>query len=479
MLSLVANSAEVASEFRLSRNLERVSVTVNDADLCNRLILSANHESTTAAAQDGKATPDAGKTTTVTQYFTYQDLASINEWGVCVKTADIDVADDLANGVHTEADAWAARFLAMRKNPQLQIQLSGLELCRLTGCDLDRVRLGMLSRVALPDHQVWFQERVVSINRQDVLDEPERITVSMANTLPRFSESLARIRQETAANTAAARSSRRSRSVTEKEVTHWEQVVRRTWGAVDGTGLAQLHESGVVVDADQGVKIYSLIQGDQSMLGQLKVNAAAITAEVQRATGAEGTLQGNIDIEAGKITAEVTRATGAENTLSGRISVTEAQVGLVVEKKDGENVVNRASIVAAINEDDTSTATIKADKINLDGTVTSSTLYGTLAYLEKVFAGTETVSAINATSIISDSYRLDIRNSEYYLSNAVRSVSVTGPDANNQYKVQYLRFSDADNDPQTAGTFSRAITGWTAVAGNGVVTMTANPQTKS
>lgn len=172
----------------------------------------------------------------------------------------------------------------------------------------------------------------------------------------------------------------------------------------------------------------------------------------------------------------MTRATGAENTLSGRISVTEAQVGLVVEKKDGENVVNRASIVAAINEDDTSTATIKADKINLDGTVTSSTLYGTLAYLEKVFAGTETVSAINATSIISDSYRLDIRNSEYYLSNAVRSVSVTGPDANNQYKVQYLRFSDADNDPQTAGTFSRAITGWTAVAGNGVVTMTANPQ---
>ena len=473
VLSLVPNSAEVASEFRLSRNLERVSVTVNDADLCNRVIVSANHESTTAAAEDGKAAPDAGKTTTVTQYFTYQDLASINEWGVCVKTADIDVGDDLAHGVHTEADAWAARFLAMRKNPQMQIQLSGLELCRLTGCDLDRVRLGMLSRVALPDHQVWFEERVVSINRQDVLDEPERITVSMANTLPRFSESLARIRQETAANTAAARSSRRSRSVTEKEVTHWEQVVRRTWGAVDGTGLAQLHESGVVVDADQGVKIYSLIQGDQSMLGQLQVNAAAITAEVQRATGAEGTLQGNIDIEAGKITAEVTRATGAENTLSGRISVTEAQVGMVVEKKNGENVIKSAEIIAAINGDESSVQ-IDADKIGLAGYIVAGDFEVTGSLTGHLYGG------VDATGE-GEQVLANVGNfTELYLNESTDMgdafVSVTdGAYVNNEKTVT---FTKANGGTQTI-TFSRAIASWTAVAGNGAVTMTANPQGQS
>ena len=472
-LSLVPNSAEVASEFRLSRNLERVSITVNDADLCNRLILSANHESTTAAAQDGKATPDTEKTTAVTQYFTYQDLASINEWGVCVKTADIDVGDDLAHGVHTEADAWAARFLAMRKNPQLQIQLSGLELCRLTGCDLDRVRLGMLSRVALPDHQVWFQERVVSINRQDVLDEPERITVSMANTLPRFSESLARIRQETAANTAAARSSRRSRSVTEKEVTHWEQVVRRTWGAVDGTGLAQLHESGVVVDADQGVKIYSLIQGDQSMLGQLQVNAAAITAEVQRATGSEGTLQANITAQADRISAEVTRATGAENTLSGRVSVTESQVGMVVEKKNGENVIKSAEIIAAINGDKSSVQ-IDADKIGLAGYTVAGDFEVTGSLTGHLYGG------VDATGE-GEQVLANVGNfTELYLNESTDMgdafVSVT--DGAYVDNVKTVTFTKANGGTQTI-TFSRAIASWTAVAGNGAVTMTANPQNQA
>ncbi len=504
-LSLVPNSAEVASEFRLSRNLERVSVTVNDADLCNRLILSANHESTTATQQDAPATPDAGKTTAVTQYFTYQDLASINEWGVCVKTADIDVGDDLAHGVHTEADAWAAKFLAMRKNPQLQIQLSGLELCRMTGCDLDRVRLGMLSRVALPDHQVWFEERVVSISRQDVLDEPERITVSMANTLPRFSESLARIRQETAANTAAARSSRRSRSVTEKEVTHWEQVVRRTWGAVDGTGLAQLHESGVVVDADQGVKIYSLIQGDQSMLGQLKVNAAAITAEVQRATGSEGTLQANITAQADRITAEVTRATGAENTLSGRVSVTESQVGMVVEKKNGENVIKAAKIAAAINAvtGDT-TAIIQADHVYIDAdkTFKLSDVFtadtGKIIFSKLAQFGASSPVTINNGSVNAPTLQVNSggslkfaagegEESTYLQLTATKAASLIADvqivsDGTNGYKLQYRKIgsgSSAYGAWTDAGTFSRAIASWTAVAGNGAVTMTANPQGQS
>lgn len=503
-LSLVANSAEVASEFRLSRNLERVSVTVNDADLCNRLILSANHESTTAAAEDGKAAPDAGKTTTVTQYFTYQDLASINEWGVCVKTADIDVGDDLAHGVHTEADAWAAKFLAMRKNPQLQIQLSGLELCRLTGCDLDRVRLGMLSRVALPDHQVWFQERVVSINRQDVLDEPERITVSMANTLPRFSESLARIRQETAANTAAARSSRRSRSVTEKEVTHWEQVVRRTWGAVDGTGLAQLHESGVVVDADQGVKIYSLIQGDQSMLGQLQVNAAAITAEVQRATGSEGTLQANITAQADRISAEVTRATGAENTLSGRVSVTESQVGMVVEKKNGENVIKAASIVAEINKTTgDSNAIIQADHVYLDANKTANIgnsffmSNGQIWIKKAVMIGESSHVTFNNGTMNAPTVQVNSGGSLKFspssqsgtvisidhakASGLLTEVQIAQPaSGSNTYTLQYKKVGGGDTWFTPAnGTFSRAIASWTAVAGNGAVTMTANPQGQS
>jgi 3-deoxy-D-manno-octulosonate 8-phosphate phosphatase KdsC-like HAD superfamily phosphatase len=446
VLSLVANSAEVASEFRLSRNLERVSVTVNDADLCNRLILSANHESTTA--QQGAGTTDTdkyastGTTNLVTQYFTFEDLASIAEWGVTVKTADIDVGVNM----EAEATAWAQKFLDQRKNPQLQLQLSGLELVRQTGCSLDSVRLGMLSRVALPDHNVWWEERVVSINRQDVLDEPKRITVSMASLLPKFSESLARIRQETAANTAAARSSRRARSVTEKEITHWAQVVQRTWNAVDGTGLRELKETGIELDAETGARMYSLIQGEQSMLGQIKVNAAAITAEVQRATGAEGTLLGKINIEAGKI-------------------------AMVVEETQDGNVIKAASIVTSINNAG-SDVTIKADKINLEGTVTTSTLYGKLGYIANVFAGTEKVAGISA-----DSYKYTNNKGTWYLGNGIRAVQIKAPESGqNTYTLQYMTFNSDSWETPTNGTFSRAITSFNAVGGSGTITVTASPQ---
>lgn len=48
---------------------------------------------------------------------------------------------------------------------------------------------------------------------------------------------------------------------------------------------------------------------------------------------------------------------------------TQASVALVVEKKDGENVINSASIVTAINND-TSGISISADRINMKGKVT-------------------------------------------------------------------------------------------------------------
>lgn len=69
------------------------------------------------------------------------------------------------------------------------------------------------------------------------------------------------------------------------------------------------------------------------------------------------------------LTAEVTRATAAEGTLSGRITVNADKVGLVVEESSGGNVIKAASITAAINENG-SQASINADRVNITGTTT-------------------------------------------------------------------------------------------------------------
>lgn len=104
---------------------------------------------------------------------------------------------------------------------------------------------------------------------------------------------------------------------------------------------------------------------------RLTVEAERISAEVSRAEAAEQVLSANITQTADKIAAEVTRATGAETALSSAIEQTADKIALLVETKNGNDIIKSASIIAAIN-DDTSSVTISADKINLNGVVTAN-----------------------------------------------------------------------------------------------------------
>ena len=158
---------------------------------------------------------------------------------------------------------------------------------------------------------------------------------------------------------------------------------------------------------------------ENRLSSRITVNANAITQEVSRAQGAEGTLSGRITTEADRITAEVSRAQGAESSLSGRLTITESaitqevtnrtnadnalsgrittqadKISLVVEEKDGQNVVKAASIVAGINDQSGSYVKIQAAKINLSGYVTASELSATQADIDNLMTGKTTASKI-------------------------------------------------------------------------------------
>ena len=92
---------------------------------------------------------------------------------------------------------------------------------------------------------------------------------------------------------------------------------------------------------------------------------------------------------ADSVSSEVTAARGGETSLSSKISQLSGQIGLVIEKKDGNDVISRSAIIAAINEDSTSTATISADQIDLEGYVTADELYvdGELSAAKTIYAG--------------------------------------------------------------------------------------------
>lgn len=152
-------------------------------------------------------------------------------------------------------------------------------------------------------------------------------------------------------------------------------------------------------DAD-GVLSSRITQTATEIRSEVNNEIAGVNSTIQQTAymirtevrASEAGLQSQITQTANAITAEVNRATGAESSLSGRISVTANKVGLVVEEKDGQNVVNAASIVAGINSQGGSYAKIQAAKINLDGYVTSSMLESAFTSAQQMSTQQMTIS---------------------------------------------------------------------------------------
>ena len=288
------------SEFRLARNVRTATTTYNDADLCTRLHLSVNVEKTVG-------TGDNTTTETETKIKTYNNTEAQQTWGIVVKAADIDTNDDLTQETLPEADAWAMAFLARRQEPSVQIQIDGDELNALTGDTWDEYSIGKKCQVALPDYGQSFVERVVSVTYPDLYKDPTHVTVSLANNLPKFSESLTDARKK--ADQAQKRATAVGRGAAKaKDLTTWSQIVSYQGAALDGSGVMTLWQSGIDMDAQGGVRIFSLQEGLQSLYAGIEVTASQIRAEVS--AGLSG-MHSELLMTASQIKAEV------DDSLSG------------------------------------------------------------------------------------------------------------------------------------------------------------------
>lgn len=112
-----------------------------------------------------------------------------------------------------------------------------------------------------------------------------------------------------------------------------------------------LYAAGLQIDPVTGVWLYASEHGADYALGSsFKVQSDAITAEVSRASAAEGTMSSRITQTADAITAEVTRATGAESSLSSRITVTADQISTEVTNRQNADNVLQSSITQNANQ---------------------------------------------------------------------------------------------------------------------------------
>ena len=164
----------------------------------------------------------------------------------------------------------------------------------------------------------------------------------------------------------------------------------------------KIQEASITVEHNRiTAEVADRRNADNVLNAKITVEAGRITQEVTERKGDVIALGSRITQTANDITLEVNRAREAEGMLSGRISVNADKVGLVVEEKDGQNVVKAASIVAGINNQDGSYVKIQANKINLSGYVTTSDLQATNATISNLMSGNTT-----ASKIVTDDLRL-------------------------------------------------------------------------
>lgn len=161
------------------------------------------------------------------------------------------------------------------------------------------------------------------------------------------------------------------RAASQDDLDYWQMVVRKEEDLLWDSGLKEINESGIILDAESGVSLYNL-------------------KDIILGNGVIAGLKGYIDVNAENITQEVTRATTAEGTLSGRIDVQAGKITQIVSAVGSNGQVTAASIVLAINNS-ASSVTISADKILLSGNVS---LDSKISGIDAYFSGSSTISKL-------------------------------------------------------------------------------------
>lgn len=169
-------------------------------------------------------------------------------------------------------------------------------------------------------------------------------------------------------------------------------------------------------------------------------------------------IQSKIDVQAGRITQEVTDRSSADTTLQSNITQEANRITQIVTNVGADGTVTAASIITAI-DNDTSTVTISANKIDLNGLVTATEFQTALASIDNLVGDLNVVGAVtvggnlSAGSLSAESYSdYKVDGTSIGLGNAYKTISLSGPNANNEYTLTATTF---DGDSVTIGNFNR------------------------
>lgn len=281
------------------------------------------------------------------------------------------VETDQTKDTEEKLRAWADERLRKHCEPAVTVTISGVDLSGETGEDLDRLMLGRMCRVPVPEYGTVIRERITRLQWRDRMKEPEVVTVTLSNGMENVTSIQEAISEQASSSGRGGRGGAKQAGEdhawfvdTEDHVAMVaEAIIGRdpegnpvNWSRVseiivDGTGIHQqvVATAGELVTQttridinERGIaaEIIDRQNADNTLQANITATAAELRSEYSAADGnlsslisqtateirqevknTEEGLEGKITVQADRITQEVTRAQGAEESLSGKITV--------------------------------------------------------------------------------------------------------------------------------------------------------------
>ncbi|MDD7175839.1 MAG: phage tail protein [Clostridiales bacterium] len=352
--SLVKRPTSPSCEMRLSRNISTISITVDRTGMYTRLYPVGMNELGISAVNGG--VPYIERNTS--QY-------SVIEETVTNSAIDNDAA----------LLAWAGAQLARNCVPAVTISITGREISKRTGVPMDRLVVGTVCRVALPEEHLTVAARITTVEWKDAVTDEESVDVTLANEHRTVQGILKRIQDEVA---QVKRGSGGSGAAQKKEN-------ENLWTRITQT------ESEIALEA---YRLDQRIDGNTANIARLSITADQIESVAAKY---------NYDSVGDLLESYYSQITqNADNIL------------LRVAKTD----YNGETIASLINVG-TNDILIQANRINLSGYVTASQLSAELATFQKNFTA-------NASIMILELGTLRYRGHEVSLKTQTVVTSVSG-----------------------------------------------------
>lgn len=361
-LNVLPRPETVSAEGRLSRNISSVEISRDDTSLCTRVYYGEND-------------------------LFVEDAAAIQKYGV------IEYRINDSGLTNAQLATIAQAYLDNHKTSKLSVSISAIDFYNVTGEPIDRITLGSKYRLAIPDAEAE-ENRVIeaiicSIRYDSVFSNNPQITLaSDPDTIITFLKMQRR---------SGGSARQIAKEEADKQYQHWvtendvyKRSVYKIMGVMYDENGNVIYQTDpvtgeVIVDeAGNPVPVYNE-ESDGSIAGQVTESATSLETLYTK-TGVRTLPSGETSIvsytskakqTADSIKSEVEAARDGQTSLKSRIDQEANKIGLFVELKNGQYVIKRAGIIAAINEDGTSTTTISADKIDLEGYVTADQIFAT------------------------------------------------------------------------------------------------------